>query len=151
MSGAPNLLVLLERACPGLLLVVTHQSLLPPHTTHSANNHLAMDNISLPPTPPPPPPLPHPSSPAPTPPTPPPLPPSSSPTLHSANAHPALEDCSGWLPLHYAVDNGHIECVKSLLAYPNYLGLTGLKPALDISRGNDFTEITAVLEQAFQR
>jgi ankyrin repeat protein len=69
----------------------------------------------------------------------------------SANAHPALEDTCGWLPLHYAVDRGHIECVKSLLAYPNYLGLTGLKPALDISRGNEFTEITAVLEQAYQK
>ena len=57
-------------------------------------------------------------------------------------------DGTCWLPLHYAVDNGYIECVKSILAYPNYLGLTGLKPALDIARGNNFTEIAAVLQLA---
>lgn len=71
--------------------------------------------------------------------------------LLNANAHPALMDASCWLPLHYAVDNGYIECVKSILAYPNFLGLTGLKPALDIAQGNNFTEIAAVLQQAQQK
>lgn len=67
------------------------------------------------------------------------------------NAHPSLQDGTGWLPLHYAVDRGHIECVKAILAYPNHLGLTGLKPALDISRGNGFSEITTVLQVAHER
>ncbi len=49
------------------------------------------------------------------------------------------------------MDRGHIECVKAILAYPNFLGLSGLKPALDISRGNQFVEITNVLEQACER
>ena len=49
------------------------------------------------------------------------------------------------------MDRGHIECVKAILAYPNQLGLQGLKPALDISRGNEFTEITTVLEKAHER
>ena len=71
--------------------------------------------------------------------------------LYSANAHPSLQDGVGWLPLHYAVDRGHIECAKAILAYPNHLGLSGLKPALDISRGNQFTEITSVLEAANNR
>ena len=74
-----------------------------------------------------------------------------SPLPHSANAIPSLEDCTGWFPLHYAVEKGYIECVKAILAYPNYQGLTGLKPALDISRGNGFTEITTVLEEASLR
>lgn len=71
--------------------------------------------------------------------------------LCSAGAHPSLTDGCGWLPLHYAVDRGHIECVKAILAYPNFLGLTGLKSALGISHENQFDEITTVLETAKER
>ena len=56
------------------------------------------------------------------------------------------------IPLHYAVDGGHIECVKLILNYPNTaLGLTGLKPALDIARENQFPEILDLLEKARKR
>lgn len=72
--------------------------------------------------------------------------------MFRAKAHPSLEDSNGWLPLHHAVDRGHIECVKAILSFPDQTqALTGLMPALDISRGNGFTEITAILEQAHER
>jgi len=70
----------------------------------------------------------------------------------SANAHPSMTDSSGMIPLHYAVDRGHIECVKLVLNYPNStLGLTGLKPALDLAKENDFPEISQLLEKARER
>ena len=63
-----------------------------------------------------------------------------------------MTDSSGMMPLHHAVDRGHIECVKLILNYPNTtLGLTGLKPALDLARENDFPEISQLLEQARER
>ncbi len=87
--------------------------------------------------------------------------PSSSGTSHvysvvvvvcSANAHPSMADSSGLIPLHYSVDRGHIECVKLILNYPNTaLGLTGLRPALDMARENDFSEISHLLDKARER
>lgn len=63
-----------------------------------------------------------------------------------------MMDSTGMIPLHYAVDGGHIECVKLILNYPNTaLGLTGLKPALDIARENQFPEILDLLEKARKR
>ena len=69
----------------------------------------------------------------------------------SAGAHPALTDANCWLPLHYACDSGHIDCVKAILAYPNHLGLSGLRPAIDLAEGNKNEEIVAVLRDAFDR
>ena len=69
----------------------------------------------------------------------------------SAGAHPALTDVNGWIPLHYACDNGHLECARLLLHAPNYLGLSGLRPAVDIAQGNGFTDMVALLKEGIEK
>ena len=69
----------------------------------------------------------------------------------SAGAHPAIADATAWLPIHYASDNGHFKCVEVIVNFPNQLGLSGLRPALDIARGNNDDHIVILLEAAMQR
>ena len=75
----------------------------------------------------------------------------SSLTSCSAGAHPAIADAAAWLPIHYACDNDHLKCVKVIVNFPNQLGLSGLRPALDIARGNNHEHIVTLLEEAMQR
>ncbi len=67
-----------------------------------------------------------------------------------AGAQPAIPDASSWLPLHYATDRGHIDCVSTILNFPNQLGLCGLRPAADIARGNGYEQILELLEKAIR-
>ena len=69
----------------------------------------------------------------------------------SAGAHPAIADAAAWLPIHYACDNGHLKCVEVIVNFPNQLGLSGLRPALDVARGNNHEQIVKLLEEAMQR
>ena len=88
--------------------------------------------------------------------SPPPLPPctSSFPQLDipSANAHPSICDSDIWRPLHYACDNGHVECVRAITSYPSHhLGLYGLQPAIDLAERGGHKEIVAILRDAYDR
>ena len=71
--------------------------------------------------------------------------------IDRAGAHPAIADASAWLLIHYACDNGHIKCVEVIVNISNQLGLSGLRPALDIARGNNYDQIVKLLEPAIQR
>ena len=77
----------------------------------------------------------------------------TSPCTHPrAGAHPAIADGAlSWLPLHYACDRGHLECVEAIVMFPNQLGLSGLRPALDIAREAGHDQIIELLEKAIER
>ena len=64
----------------------------------------------------------------------------------SANAHPSIQDFNKWLPLHYACNNGHVECVRTITSH--LLGLHGLKLALDLATKKGYREIVAILWDA---
>ena len=64
----------------------------------------------------------------------------------SANAHPSIQDFNKWLPLHYACNNGHVECVRTIISH--LLGLHGLKLALDLATKKGYREIVAILRDA---
>ena len=72
-------------------------------------------------------------------------------SICSAGAHPAILDATAWLPIHYACDNGHLNCVKVIVNFPNQLGLSGLRPALDIAQGNNYDRIVSLLKDAMER
>lgn len=69
----------------------------------------------------------------------------------SAGAHPAIADATAWLPIHYACDNRHLKCAEVIVNFPNQLGLSGLRPALDIAKSDNHEQIVKLLEEAMQR
>ena len=71
--------------------------------------------------------------------------------LCRAGAHPALSDANGWIPLHYACENEHLECVRAIVTLGGKLGVSGLKSALSIAETGNLGEIAAVLRDANER
>ena len=72
--------------------------------------------------------------------------------IPSANAHPSIRDSNTWRPLHYACDNGHVECVRAITSCPSHhLGLSGLQSAIDLAEGGNHKEIVAILRDAYDR
>ena len=72
--------------------------------------------------------------------------------LPSAGAHPSIRDNQCWLPLHYAVWNGHVECVEAILNCPTpKLGLVGLQAAIGLAENSRNDRILAILREAFEK
>lgn len=61
-----------------------------------------------------------------------------------------MRDGSSWLPLHYAADGGHLDCVAAILNFPNQSGLCGLRSAAGIARSNGQEQIVEQLEKAME-
>ncbi len=65
-----------------------------------------------------------------------------------AGANPAVRDASSWLPLHYAADRAHYDCVAAILTVQE--GLCGLRSAADIAHSNGHEQIVELLEKAMK-
>lgn len=69
----------------------------------------------------------------------------------SAHSHPSLPDSASYLPLHYACDGEHVECVRAILSIQGILGLSGLRLALSLANDRGNTDIIALLQEAMVR
>lgn len=72
--------------------------------------------------------------------------------LIRAGAHPAVRDSQCWLPLHYAIWNGHEDCVEQILNCPTpHLGLVGLQAAIGLAENSHNDKILSKLREAFEK
>ena len=72
--------------------------------------------------------------------------------LPRAGAHPAIRDNQCWLPLHYAIWNGHVECVEHILNCPTpQQGLVGLQAAIGLAENSRNDKVLGILQEALER
>ena len=69
--------------------------------------------------------------------------------LFRAGADPTIEDSLKMLPIHYAVENNHKECLRCILAHSK--GLCGLKLAASLAEKNGRGDIAHTVRECMHR